>query len=146
MPLPAASAWDRSHSGKSLHSEAGFIAFDLRSAAAHDFMELWREIYTADNLFELPEWHDAYVYDVVRRSFEEKGLIASCDLAARLETDHHPFVNSVLGDCMDHLIGSRRKQAGCSFASDLAGRRDQPYWRVVPFIPEELLAAIADPD
>ena len=109
-------------------------------------MEFWRGIYTEDNIFELPEWHDAYVFDVVRRYFESKNLISSHNLAGKNASDHHPFVNSQLGACIDHLIGTRRKQAGCSFAADVRPSRPEFYWRIVPFLPEDLVGSATAED
>ena len=125
------------------HSECGFMAFDLRHPMNREFMEFWASIYAEDQLFELPEWHDSYVYDVVRRYCEERGMIASYDLRAGMADDHHPFVNSPLGGYMDHLIGPRRKISGCSYALDLRSPQDAFYWKVVPWAAEELLPLAA---
>lgn len=136
-----------SHLGRQkMHSETGYIGFDLRHPESRCFMEFWRGIYTEDNIFELPEWHDAYVFDVVRRYFESKNLISSHNLAGKNASDHHPFVNSQLGACIDHLIGTRRKQAGCSFAADVRPSRPEFYWRIVPFLPEDLVGSATAED
>jgi hypothetical protein len=121
------------------HSECGFMAFNLKDPMCSEFMELFKNIYADDRVFELPEWHDSYVFDLVRDTYESKGLLRSHDLRDGMEDDHHPFINSPLGAVLDHLIGPRRKTAGCSFAADLKIPHEEFYWRVVPFFPEDLM-------
>lgn len=125
------------------HSECGFMAFDLRHAMNREFMEFWASIYAQDQVFELPEWHDSYIYDVVRRYCEDKGMIVSHDLRTGFADDHHPFVNSPLGHYMDHLIGPRRKLSGCSYALDLRSSHAEFYWKTVPWAAEDLLPLAA---
>jgi len=127
---------------RNMHSECGFMAFDLRHAQNRSFMEFWREIYAEDLIFQLPEWHDSYVYDVARKFYEQKDLIASFDLRASAPDDHHPFVNSPLGTCLDHLIGPRRKLSGSSYALDLRPPREEPYWQIVPWVAEDLMSSV----
>jgi len=125
------------------HSECGFMAFDLTHPANADFMDFWQRIYAEDLVFQLPEWHDSFVYDVVRKFYESKGLIVSADLRAGMEGDHQPFINSPLGACIDHLIGPRRKKSGCSYALDVRTPRPEFYWQVVPWTPEDLIGQVA---
>ena len=78
-----------------MHSECGFMGFNLKHYANREFMEFWLNIFDDDLVFELPEWHDSYVYDVIRQLFEDKGKITSHNLRAGIKDDHHPFLNSV---------------------------------------------------
>lgn len=125
------------------HSECGFMGFDLGHACSREFMTFWRQIYDEDLVFDLPEWHDSYVYDMIRNTYQAKGLITAFDLRDDRDADHHPFVNSPLGEAMDHLIGPRRKIAGCSFAIDIKIPREEFYWQVVPLIAEDLVTGVA---
>lgn len=129
---------------RNMHSECGFMAFDLRHPRNVDFMEFWHNIYAEDLVFQLPEWHDSYVYDVVRKYYEDKKQITSVDLRAGIEDDHQPFINSPLGACIDHLIGPRRKKSGCSYALDVRTPRDEFYWQVVPWAAEDIIPLVAD--
>ena len=122
-----------------MHSECGFMAFDLRHPLNKDFMEFWSNLYAEDLVFQLPEWHDSYVYDVVRKYYEGKKQIAAHDLRAGVQDDHHPFINSPLGGYIDHLIGPRRKKSGCSYALDVRTRHDEFYWKVVPWAAEDVM-------
>jgi len=106
------------------YPECGFVGYRLDHPAHAEFMTFWRGLYLNDTLFELPEWHDSYVYDLVRRTFEEKGKFSSLDIAVTAPPSDHPFVNSILGQYMDHLKGSERKEAGGSFAEDYVGKAE----------------------
>ena len=121
------------------HSETGFMGFDLQHNSNIEFMEFWKNIYDQDMIFDLPEWHDCFVYDELRKYFEAKFAVKSFDIRKDYEDDHHPFINSPLGGFMDHLISDRRKEAGCSFASDLRTTRKELYWQLVPYMPEEFV-------
>ena len=100
------------------YSECGFVGYDLNHPAHDEFMTFWRQLYLDDSLFELPEWHDSFVYDLIRRTFEDQGKFKSHDIAANAPLSSHPFINSVLGNFMDHLKGDERKEAGSSFTED----------------------------
>ena len=100
------------------YPECGFVGYDLNHPANDEFMTFWRQLYLDDSLFELPEWHDGFVYDLIRRTFENQGKFRSHDIAANVQLSGHPFINSVLGNFMDHLKGDERKEAGKSFAED----------------------------
>lgn len=49
------------------HSECGWLAFDLNSGGG-DFIETLVAQYTSDNVLKMEEWHDSWVFDVVRKS------------------------------------------------------------------------------
>ena len=100
------------------YPECGFVCYDLTHPAHEEFMTFWRQLYLDDTLFELPEWHDSFVYDLIRKTFEDKGKFKSFDIAAAAPPSDHPFINSVLGQYMDHLKGDDRKEAGESFEDD----------------------------
>jgi hypothetical protein len=74
--------------------------------------------------------------------FEDKERITSHDLRAGIEDDHHPFLNSVLGNYFDHLIGPRRKDAETSFAADIRSSNKDSRWEIAPLLPEDLIENI----
>ncbi len=100
------------------YPECGFVGYDLNHPAHYEFITFWQQLYLDDSLFELPEWHDSFVYDLIRRTFENQGKFKSYDIAANVPRSSHPFINSVLGNFMDHLKGDERKEAGASFTED----------------------------
>ncbi len=111
------------------YSECGFVIYNLRHPQHDAFMSLFRDLYRLDLIFDIREWHDSFVFDFVRKRFERAGLITTKNLSARLPASQHPFINTILGDYMDHLKGRRRKEAGHSFAKDLEKDRHERYWR-----------------
>jgi hypothetical protein len=50
------------------HSESGFVAFFLNDNGK-SFIRRWLWYFDSGRVFSLAEWHDAYVFDVVRREF-----------------------------------------------------------------------------
>ena len=110
------------------HSECGFVGYNLAHESNNEFMSFWRKLYLDDSLFQLPEWHDSFVYDVIRKTFEDKGKFTSFNIAAANPASDHPFVNSVLGNYMDHLKGKERKVAGKSFEDDFVVKRLIDNW------------------
>ena len=112
------------------YPECGFVGYSLTHPHHREFMEFWRQLYLDDSLFELPEWHDSFVYDMVRKTFEDKlSDFKSYNIAENDTPSDHPFINSVLGGYMDHLKGDDRKQMGKSPEDDLMIKRDEEYWR-----------------
>lgn len=110
-----------------IHTECGFVAYDLRHPATEDLLADLRRFYTEDLLFEEEEFHDSYLFDVARRRQEVLGH-RSHDIAegagARAK---HVLVNSPLGAVMDHMKGDR-KDAARSRQGDLIVPRPEAYW------------------
>lgn len=98
------------------HTETGFLAFDLQAPNAAEFFDAFERIYTSDELFQLREWHDCEAFDAVRTTFAALGKIRSRNLSP--PDTPHPFVNSVLGEYLDHLKGPERKRLGYSPPSE----------------------------
>jgi hypothetical protein len=112
------------------YSECGFVGYALTHPRHAEFMEFWRHLYLDDSLFELPEWHDSFVYDMVRNTFENTLQdFKSYNIAGKDVPSDHPFINSVLGQYMDHMKGATRKDERRSFNDDLVVQRDEAYWQ-----------------
>lgn len=114
--------------GEKYHSECGWVAYNLDHPATRTFIQDLRGMYDSDRIFDLPEWHDSYVWDVVRRRYQDQhkfyNLTTTMPGPGRAG---HPFINSELGKFMDHLKGSR-KQEGRSRPRDLVVNRPESYW------------------
>jgi hypothetical protein len=117
--------------GEKYHSECGWVAYNLDHPETRNFIRKFVSMYNTDDIFKEREWHDSYIWDVVRRQFqpnnkffnlnpswEDKGLAG------------HPFINSELGRYMDHVKGSRKEQ-GHSRSKEVVMHRDHPYWQKV---------------
>ena len=109
------------------YTECGFIGYNLKHVQNAPFLRRFQQMYDEDLIFDEPEWQDDYIFDVVRREFEQKGLIENRNLTPR-HVGSHAFINSELGDYMDHLKG-RRKDLGRSSTKELKVEKDHPYWR-----------------
>jgi hypothetical protein len=77
-----------------------------------------------EGIFQMAEWHDSFVFDVVRQRIK----MHEWDWAAGLVTgEGHPLINSMWGAYLDHLKGGR-KSLGKSKRTDLLVPRTEPYW------------------
>lgn len=108
-------------------SECSFMGFNLKHATAHDFLQALKAFYVTDSVFREREYHDSFLFDLVRRRFERRGHRVHDIACGEGKRSHHVFINSILGQCMDHLKG-RRKHDGRSDAADLTVPRSEAYW------------------
>lgn len=99
------------------HSECGFMRFDLHHPNAQQFFKAMQAMYETGEIYTLNEWHDSFVFDVVRSVLSATGTIDEHSISS-YDVSRHPFVNSVLGTYMDHLKGDQRKAAGSSSLRD----------------------------
>lgn len=102
----------RLYRGPGYHSECGFIGFDTLQPVARLVLFWLKQVYLEHTFVNYAEWHDSYLFD---RLVEELGA-HTYDLPHT--STGHPFVNSCLGEYMDHLKGDKRKDRGASFAED----------------------------
>jgi hypothetical protein len=127
------------------YSECGFVVYDSEHKYHRAFMQGWRELYTKGDLFKLPEWHDSFVFDIVRGGFEAEGYMTSLNLSPPPPPGQlwfHPFINGILGKYFDHLKGPRRKEIGTSFRTDLL-KPDRTRWKDAPDNPNLKQGALA---
>lgn len=71
------------------------------------------QMYDEGELFKEKQWHDSWIFDIVRIELEKKSLknINICSLGLRKDNDIlNVFDNSVLGEFMNHLKGKKRKR------------------------------------
>jgi hypothetical protein len=115
--------------GEKYHSECGWVAYNLDHPATRNFIMDLKSMYDQDKIFDLPEWHDSYVWDTVRRRYHAQHQFYNLNnVLPKPGLAGHPFINSDLGQFMDHLKGNRKIQ-GRSHAHDLLTTRSEPYWR-----------------
>lgn len=99
-------------------------------------MDRWRDLYVTGGLFDLREYHDSFVFDVLRKDFTQRGIRFS-NISPELpgKGPGHPFIASELGLYMDHLKGSKRKALGHSLPDDFDRNQGMnasvPYWQNV---------------
>jgi hypothetical protein len=112
---------------KGKYSECGLYSMNLRSPNVQAFLKEFQRFYdqAEHGIFQLDEWHDSFIFDVVRRHTVLKEL----DWSSHLITgEGHPLINSAWGAYLDHLKGSRKK-TGRSLATDLKVKRTEAYWQ-----------------
>lgn len=114
--------------GDKYHPECGFMIFNLKHNLIKNFINHWEELYKTENIFFLKEWHDSYVFKGLLNFFENKYSEQFINFSINENKNlGHPFINSVLGDYMDHLKGDRVKY-GKSYYADLNIKKSHPYW------------------
>ena len=102
---------------KHIYSECGFLGFNLNHPEFKNFINRIINIYTSGELFSLQEWHDSWIWDHVRKEFENKDILFK-NISGRGYEHHHPFINSGLEEFFDHLKGPNRKKTGESPKQD----------------------------
>jgi hypothetical protein len=109
------------------YTECGLYAMNLKSPAVQMFLKRFQQMYDdAENgIFKQDEWHDSFIFDVVRKQTALNELDWSGHL---ISGEGHPLINSKWGAYLDHLKGDRKTQ-GRSNLKDLKIKRTEPYWQ-----------------
>jgi len=124
---------------KGKYSECGLYAMKLNSDNTKEFLKEFQRVYDdaegTGGIFSMAEWHDSYVFDIVRQRFNNLNQLSWSenlgDLRASPNTskgEGHPLINSDWGAYLDHLKGGR-KTLGKSKRDDLKVPRTEPYWQ-----------------
>ena len=87
------------------YSECGFLYFNLKHADTLAYANRMRSLYDTDGIYDLKEQHDSYIWDYVRKEFENRGT-----------RNHnigdgkpgHVQARSILGVVYDHTKGNRK--------------------------------------
>jgi len=83
--------------------ECGFVLYNRK--VGRDFIREFHEMYESSRVFDLPEWHDSYVFGHLL-----KGVYGGAKRnLARGIPGKHPWPQTVLGPYMTHLKGPARK-------------------------------------
>jgi len=110
------------------HSECGFVAYNLRQPETRRLLAEFEAMYTQDLFLAEREFHDSYLFDVVRERAQARGARVH-DIAQGIGWQApHVLINSDLGRFMDHMKGDRKAEGG-SRAGDLLVERDEAYWQ-----------------
>jgi hypothetical protein len=110
------------------HTECGFVVYNLRHPETRRLLAEFEAMYSQDLLFAEYEYHDSYLFDVVRERAEARGAHTHDIAEGAGWQASHVLINSRLGRFMDHMKGNR-KVDGKSRADDLLVARDEAYWQ-----------------
>ena len=118
--------------GSNKYPECGLVCYNIKHSLVQNFVEDWENLYTTSKIFELLEWHDSYVFWHLTKEYREKHSAKVHDLGyAKGVKGHHVFVNSELGQYIDHFKGDR-KNTKSSKAEDIRKTPDMvkiDYWK-----------------
>ena len=110
------------------HSECGFVVYNLRHPETRRLLDEFEAMYSQDLLFAEREFHDSFLFDVVRVRAEARGARTHDIAEGAGARASHVLINSRLGRFMDHMKGDRKTE-GKSRAGDLLVKRDEAYWK-----------------
>ena len=114
------------------YPECGFVGYNMKHPEIQNFVDDWEKLYVTDEVFKLLEWHDSYVFWHLSKIYRKEKNIQVNDIGYwKGVKGHHVFVNSELGDYMDHMKG-KRKKIGTSARNDLRKEPTVDYWKKVP--------------
>ena len=116
------------------YPECGFVGYNLNHPETQNFINEWELLYTQDTVFKILEWHDSYVFWHLTKKFRTEKNIKVNDIGKWVGVKgHHVFVNSELGQYIDHMKGDR-KTKGSSSQKDLKTNiTNIDYWKKVPY-------------
>ena len=91
------------------YPECGFVGYNLTNPHTVNFVKELRRYYEEDLLFNEKQWHDSYVWDMVR----QKILAGKPQyILTGVRKDGHVWPESKIAPYTAHLKGKRKKDAG----------------------------------
>ncbi len=92
------------------HSECGFVSYNI-SSGSNKILDYMKFFYMSGLIFGLPEWHDSYVFDVVRNGIAASGYQCN-DLSKDVQqscSDINVWPKTILGEYAIHNKGPLAK-------------------------------------
>jgi len=87
------------------YSECGFLYFNLKHPDIKSYANRMLSLYNTDGIYNLKEQHDSYVWDYVRKEFENRG-VRNHNIGDG--KNGHVQARSILGPVYDHTKGNRK--------------------------------------
>ena len=94
--------------GLKYHSECGFLIFNLSHSKIKEYFEEMMRMYVSNDIYKEREWHDSYIWDVVRKKFETKFKIKNKNIGSKDKTINDIIGNTFLFEYFYHLKGKRK--------------------------------------
>jgi len=63
------------------HSECGFLIFNKKHEKIKDYFNEIEKLYLSKEIFNEKEWHDSYIWDLIRIKYEEKYKITNFNIS-----------------------------------------------------------------
>lgn len=105
--------------GSNKYPECGLVCYNMKHTLIQNFANDWQTLYTSSKIFDLLEWHDSYLFWHLTKIYKEAHSVKVNDIGyAKGVRGHHVFVNSELGQYIDHFKGDR-KTSKSSKADDI---------------------------
>lgn len=86
------------------YSECGWIGFNLSHPETMKFINEWEDLYLSGKFVDLPETHDSWTFDYIRKNWNKPELFFNVNGAAI--TDKNPFSQSLIGTHIAHAKGA----------------------------------------
>ena len=94
------------------YSECGFLGFNMKHPEIQNFAKEMLRMYDSDEIYNLIECHDSFIWDHVRTKFELEKGVKNNNIGDHKKA--HVQARSVLAQFYDHTKGPTRKAAGFS--------------------------------
>ena len=88
------------------YSECGFLYFNMRHDQTRNYARYMKKMYDFNEIYSLSEYHDSYVWDYVRKVFEEQLKVKNNNIGDNKAG--HVQARSILGTVYDHTKGKRK--------------------------------------
>jgi len=88
------------------YSECGFLYFNMQHNQTRNYARYMKKMYDYDEIYSLSEYHDSYVWDYVRKVFEEDMKVQNNNIGDN--RPGHVQARSILGTVYDHTKGKRK--------------------------------------
>ena len=96
-----------SYLGRGKHySECGFLYFNMQHDQTRNYARYMKKMYDYDEIYNLGECHDSYVWDYVRKIFESDMKVQNNNIGDN--NGGHVQARSILGTVYDHTKGKRK--------------------------------------
>ena len=95
---------------KTAYDECGLMGYNLKTPLAKNFLVLYEAYYEGNNLDELRETHDSWIFYQLRLSFEAKGISGFKNLNPNPVNNKSPFNNSGINQYMVHCKGKGKEK------------------------------------
>ena len=92
----------------SQYSECGFLCWNMHHKDTKDYAKRMKDLYTKDEIYNLQEQHDSYVWDYARKEFEMSRGTKNHNIGDGKAG--HVQARSILGKIYDHTKGPRKLQ------------------------------------